>query len=246
LRLLSSDYDVFPAPKLFGSLNLWKISSIINPDILVTPSKPARRNGIGISMTKMQRDNCWKQRPAPYRTASMVPMVLIFVFLLYGCGRKAQVVYSPPGKPHPRMVQSQANGETVLLLKRHYQKWQGTPYVNGGMSASGMDCSGFTVLAYRDLFGLSLPRTAGEQAESGRQVARASLEPGDLVFFQTGPLKRHVGIYLADDQFIHASLSRGVTISSLDDTYWRKKYWQARRLPTQVGLVSSEGTRTYR
>ena len=180
-----------------------------------------------------------RQRFALQRGARMVvPAIFIILFLLSGCAQKVKVAYVPTDKRSPRVAKSGENKETILLLKRHYEKWRGTPYVDGGMSASGLDCSGFTVLAYRDLFGLNLPRTASEQAEFGREVARNDLEPGDLVFFQTGVSKRHVGIYLKDDQFIHASLSRGVTISSLDDGYWQKKYWQARRLSNQVSMNS--------
>lgn len=195
----------------------------------------------------MVRSTGWRHRLARHRCASAVPAAVVILFLLWGCAPKVQVRYIPKEKQIPRIEQSVANRETILLLKRHYEKWRGTPYVKGGMSSSGMDCSGFTVLAYRDIFGQSLPRTAGEQAESGHEVARTSLQPGDLVFFQTGLWKRHVGIYLADDQFIHASLSRGVTISSLDDGYWQKKYWQARRLPNQqLSMNTTEGARSYR
>ncbi|EKD34506.1 MAG: hypothetical protein ACD_75C02310G0003 [uncultured bacterium] len=194
----------------------------------------------------MQRDNGWKQRIARHGRITVVPAMVIILLLLFGCAPKVKVVYVPKEKRMPSQEQNVANKETILLLKRHYEKWRGTPYVNGGMSPSGMDCSGFTVLAYRDLFGLSLPRTAGEQAESGLEVARTSLAPGDLVFFQTGLWKRHVGIYLADDQFIHASQSRGVTISSLDDDYWQKKYWQARRLPNQLSMNKTDIAKTYR
>lgn len=182
-----------------------------------------------------------------YGARLAVPAIFIVLLLMSGCAQKVKVAYVPTDKRMPRMEKSGADKETVILLKRHYEKWRGTPYVDGGMSASGLDCSGFTVLAYRDLFGLSLPRTAGEQAEFGREVAKEDLEPGDLVFFQTGARKRHVGIYLNDDQFIHASLSRGVTISSLDDRYWQRKYWQARRLPNQVSLTTGESVaKTYR
>jgi probable lipoprotein NlpC len=169
-----------------------------------------------------------------------VPTFFIFFFLLAGCAEKAKVAYCP-GEKRPQRVEAKsgANKETIALLKKHYQKWRGTPYVDGGMSASGLDCSGFTLLAYRDVFGMNLPRTAGEQAAFGQEVTREALEPGDLVFFQTGAAKRHVGIYLADDQFIHASLSRGVTISSLDDGYWHRKYLTARRLSNQISLNGS-------
>ncbi len=165
---------------------------------------------------------------------------IAIVMLLQSCGQKAQVTYIPRDK---RPVPAELRGvdrETVVQLKRHYQRWRGTPYADGGMSPAGIDCSGFTVLAYREVFDLPLPRTAGEQAGSGREVARASLKPGDLVFFTTGLWKKHVGIYLADDQFIHASLSRGVTISSLDDAYWQEKFWQARRMPVPEGFSKAD------
>lgn len=158
-------------------------------------------------------------------------LVLVsFVLFVQGCATKVHVAYVPQQRRAPAVEAPMVTNANILLLKRHYEKWRGTPYADGGMSASGIDCSGFTLLAYRDLFGVSLPRTAIEQAESGREVSRAALRTGDLVFFNTGLAKKHVGIYLADDQFVHASLSRGVTLSSLDDSYWQEKYWQARRL----------------
>ncbi len=181
------------------------------------------------------------------RRLSTLIIAVVFLFLP-GCAPKVQVVYMPQQRQIPVAEKSVADKENMLLLKRHYQQWRGTPYVDGGMSTSGIDCSGYTVLAYRNLFGLSLPRTAGEQAESGREVARASLKSGDLVFFNTGRSKKHVGIYLADDQFIHASLSKGVTLSSLDDSYWQEKYWQARRLQAPPAQEKANGSTvaTYR
>jgi hypothetical protein len=157
--------------------------------------------------------------------------VVTAIFLcVQGCAQKVHVMYIPQQQRVVGEERSAVGKENVLLLKRHYEKWRGTPYEDGGLSRFGIDCSGYTVLAYRDIYGLSLPRTAGEQAESGREVSRAALKTGDLVFFNTGRSKRHVGIYLTDDQFIHASLTKGVTLSSLDDSYWQEKYWKAIRL----------------
>src|SRR5699024_726922 len=79
-----------------------------------------------------------------------------------------------------------------------------------------------------------LPRTTLEQANRGKQIARSDLQRGDLIFFRTGPGSRHVGIYLGDGQFMHASETHGVTKSSIDSAYWRRHYWQSRRLPTQL------------
>jgi hypothetical protein len=165
------------------------------------------------------------------RRSNRANLLVLSVILLcvQGCAQKVQVTYIPLQKRAIAEDRSTV-GKENLLLRRHFEKWRGTPYEDGGLSRLGIDCSGYTVLAYRDIFGLSLPRTAGEQAESGREVSRAALKTGDLVFFNTGHSKKHVGIYLGDDQFIHASLTKGVTLSSLDDSYWQEKYWKAVRL----------------
>jgi lipoprotein Spr len=75
-----------------------------------------------------------------------------------------------------------------------------------------------------------LPRTTGEQIHRGVQVAQYRLKAGDLVFFQTGPNRRHVGVYIGDSQFIHASSSQGVTVSTLTDNYWQEHFITARRV----------------
>ena len=100
------------------------------------------------------------------------------------------------------------------------------------MSPRGVDCSGFVLMTFRDKFALQLPRETREQAEVGTKIDKSELLPGDLVFFKTGSGESglHVGIYDTDNQFIHASTSQGVTRSSLDNVYWHKKFWQARRI----------------
>lgn len=113
--------------------------------------------------------------------------------------------------------------------------WRGTPYKLGGTSRSGIDCSAFSRVLYQDVYSVALPRTAEEQERLGRRVDRKDLQPGDLVFFRTqgmGPLfrSRHVGVYLGGGQFAQASGRRGVTVSSLDNRYWSRKYHSARRL----------------
>ncbi len=124
--------------------------------------------------------------------------------------------------------------ETAAIERALYDqltRWRGTRYRLGGRGRNGIDCSGLTQVVYRDLFGKHLPRTTDDQGEVGRPVRRHALAPGDLVFFKTGLLQRHVGIYVEDGMFLHASRSNGVQLSSLDSDYWRNRYWKARRLP---------------
>ncbi len=182
------------------------------------------------------------QKPLGLRCRFGLLTLLFVTFVLGGCAPKLQVTYHTRQKPEAQAPKVAVDQGSVLLLKRHYDKWRGTPYVDGGMSPAGIDCSGYTVLAYRDLFGVNLPRTALEQAGSGREIPRQGLRSGDLVFFNTGRTKKHVGIYLYDDQFVHASLSRGVTLSSLDDPYWQERYWQSRRTAPDNGRQSMQPT----
>ncbi|MBJ7221090.1 MULTISPECIES: C40 family peptidase [unclassified Brenneria] len=120
----------------------------------------------------------------------------------------------------------------VAELHDQLSQWYRTPYRYGGLDRNGIDCSGFVYLTFRDRFGLQLPRTTEDQTELGERVDRDNLLPGDLVFFKTGSGGNglHVGIYDKDDQFIHASTSQGVIRSSLENVYWKRAYWQARRI----------------
>lgn len=107
----------------------------------------------------------------------------------------------------------------------------GVPYSHGGMSKEGMDCSGFTSYVYQNASHRSLPRTVDGQYQSGQEVEKGSLQFGDLVFFNTtGESPSHVGIYIEDDLFAHASVSSGVTLSSLESSYYSRRYVGARRI----------------
>jgi len=83
---------------------------------------------------------------------------------------------------------------------------------------------------YYDAFGLKLPRTTKKQALTGSSIAKNKLQAGDMILFKTGWNVRHIGIIITNGKFIHASTSRGVEISSVQNPYWKSKYWQSRRL----------------
>ena len=116
------------------------------------------------------------------------------------------------------------------LLRKEFAYWQGTPNQFGGNSKNGIDCSAFVKNVYHDGFNITLPRTTQNQVEKGYLVYKNQLQVGDLVFFKTGWRTRHVGIYIGNNEFIHASTSKGVITSKLDNVYWKKNYWQARRI----------------
>jgi cell wall-associated NlpC family hydrolase len=116
-------------------------------------------------------------------------------------------------------------------MMREISKYMGVPYVLGGSTLDGMDCSGYTSTVYKNSINKPLPRTSSEQSKLGIHVGLQDLKFGDLIFFNTtGESTSHVGIYLGDDLFAHASVSLGVTISSLQSSYYAKRYETARRI----------------
>ena len=116
-------------------------------------------------------------------------------------------------------------------IMREISRHMGVPYALGGSTDQGMDCSGYTMVVYKNSMGKELPRTSHEQSKLGSSVGTEDLKFGDLLFFNTtGEAASHVGIYLGDDLFAHASVSLGVTISSLQSSYFQKRYEGARRL----------------
>lgn len=156
-------------------------------------------------------------------TGSGRSVLLLVVVFIHGCGGLGE------RKPQDS-ADSEQNTDLKAALYDHYREWKGTRYRLGGLSKKGVDCSGFVYLTYRAKFGIDLPRTTRYQVEKGASISRRDLRPGDLVFFRTGPSKRHVGIYLDNLAFVHASASKGVIVSSLDNDYWSSRYWTAKRI----------------
>jgi cell wall-associated NlpC family hydrolase len=113
-------------------------------------------------------------------------------------------------------------------LTRSALRFLGAPYVFGGTTAAGFDCSGFVQHVFA-LLGIGLPRTADAQYDAGRPAVGGP-RPGDLVFFDTYGGVSHVGIYLGRGEFVHASTSHGVTVSHLSESYWAARYVGAKRL----------------
>ncbi|MDX2322364.1 MAG: NlpC/P60 family protein [Moritella sp.] len=150
------------------------------------------------------------------------------MLLISGCSQRSSI--EPAGK---KTIVNTPNDELAYLqepLLSQYKDWRGTPHKWGGMSKKGIDCSGLVKLTFEQQFSLSLPRTTAEQVKVGYSIKRKQLRTGDLVFFKTGVNVRHVGIMVDESQFFHASSSRGVILSRLDNPYWNSHYWQSRRV----------------
>jgi cell wall-associated NlpC family hydrolase len=131
--------------------------------------------------------------------------------------------------PSPGALNGQSSPTAAGIIATA-KKYIGVPYLWGGSTPSGFDCSGFVQFVFK-AHGISLPRVSRDQYTAGYAVSKSNLKPGDLVFFNTsGSGVSHLGIYLGNDQFIHASTSKGVTVSQLSGAYWASRYVGARRV----------------
>lgn len=115
-------------------------------------------------------------------------------------------------------------------LRAETRHWEGTPYRLGGTTQRGVDCSGFMQRIFKSVLDVNLTRSTRSQVQEGRRISKSELRAGDLVFFRPGGKGRHVGVYVGDGEFAHASTSAGPTISPLKREYWQDTYWTARRV----------------
>lgn len=132
--------------------------------------------------------------------------------------------------PNPAANKSIDTSLVKKALYSQFSEWQGVRYQRGGLSQRGVDCSGFVHLTFKSKLGLHLPRTTRMQSRLGKEIRKDDLKAGDLIFFKTGSSSEHVGIYLEKNKFLHASQRQGVTISRLDNSYWKTNYWKSVRI----------------
>ena len=111
-------------------------------------------------------------------------------------------------------------------LIREVASWLGTPHRYGGNTRQGADCSGFVMEVFRAIYNTRLPRSSADMASHTRRLNKSQLQEGDLVFFRTsgGRKVSHVGIYLSNNKFIHASSTRGVIVSDLNEPYYVRTF----------------------
>ena len=153
---------------------------------------------------------------------------LTALLLLSACSSKK--ISKPTYKTKTTTKTKQTGNWIKKALFKEYSKWDSVAYKYGGSSLKGVDCSSLMQILYRDAFNLQIPRTTKDQAKVGYKIKKSVSREGDLVFFKTGSNTRHSGIILDKDKFIHSSTKYGVMISSLNNPYWKSKYWQIRRV----------------
>ncbi|MBV8326917.1 C40 family peptidase [Chryseobacterium sp.] len=132
------------------------------------------------------------------------------------------------------------HNKTIDGILTEAETYLGTPYRYGGTTRNGIDCSAFVLSVFGAAAGLSLPRVAASQSQEGERVEKGDLQKGDLIFFSHGRRISHVGIVESvseegEIKFIHAATSKGVMISSLNDSYWGPKFRFAKRVINEEG-----------
>jgi cell wall-associated NlpC family hydrolase len=172
--------------------------------------------------------------------------IVTFLLVIFACS--PAIRYARPDRTTVKSIENRGSSSLVKIepnqlsdnalstsgnenLTSTVQKYMGIPYKWGGEDISGMDCSGFTRCVFRDLAGLNLPHSAKGQYGLGSAVPAENLRAGDLVFFKINRFTiSHVGIYLGNGTFAHASRSEGVTITDFADEYYQRTYRGAKRL----------------
>ena len=178
-------------------------------------------------------------------------VLLLFLFAIASCSSSRKVTYKSSN--HTKKTEKRDRSRTRTKSKvakpmatkssvsksansvvREAHKYLGTPYKYGGSTKSGLDCSGLVINAF-DAANYKMPRISREQANVGKEVRLRDVKEGDLVFFKTsGSTINHVGIVdkviKGEVYFIHSSTSKGVIVSSMEETYWNKRFVKATRV----------------
>ena len=165
-------------------------------------------------------------------------------FSLEKTEQEEQALFFPDMMPNPAATENVSvlqlkyalllNTEVEFLknenLLQGIDNWYGTRYRLGGTTKKGIDCSAFVGTIYASVFGIALPRTARDQYRFTKRISRTELREGDLLFFNTRGGVSHVGIYLQNNKFVHASVSRGVVISDMFEAYYLQRFIGAGRI----------------
>lgn len=165
-------------------------------------------------------------------------LITLLLFLIASCKHKKEIALTPVNTN----TETKKTGtvQSVLGLTNKEVKssklysfvndWYGSPYKYGGCQKSGVDCSCFTDILYEHVYGFKTARTAGEIYKACDKISISAVKEGDLVFFITnGKNVSHVGVFLRSNKFVHASTSKGVIISDLGESYYKKTFYSAGR-----------------
>lgn len=157
-------------------------------------------------------------------------LIWLFALFLVGCSTTRKLEKRQSKEVYDALNLSKSRKDNFMLFKEA-ASWLNVPHRDGGLSGNGIDCSGLVYVIYKNVYGKTLERNStGIMQKNCVKIGKGRLREGNLVFFNTGRgLKtrsniNHVGIYLKDNKFLHASTSRGVIVSDLDEDFFRKSW----------------------
>lgn len=155
--------------------------------------------------------------------------IILIALVAFSCGGNKKVVTYKKNNyildKYASVLQTPKSEIKNIKLYSFIDNWLGTKYKYGGMSKEGVDCSGFTNILYKEVYDKQIQRSTKDLVKSINKVSKGNLKEGDLVFFNIAKKKNsHVGVYLKNNKFVHASTSKGVLISSLENPYYKKTY----------------------
>ena len=139
---------------------------------------------------------------------------------------------------YAQLLNTEVEYVTNIRLFQEIDEWYGTKYCMGGTTKSCIDCSAFVQTLFSSVYGLTIPRTARDQYESSRKISSTMLKEGDLLFFNTRGGVSHVGVYLQNNKFVHASTSGGVMISDMFEQYYVKHFISAGRIEKRNDMAA--------
>ena len=144
---------------------------------------------------------------------------------------------NPSGSPEALSNSVILSADVEARLRAMATDLAGTPYLEGGHSRDGMDAPALVQLLAAEVLGVDLPRNTARQLGIGSEILQKDLVFGDVVFFRPTNMPRHVGMYLGNQEFVHAWPESGVAVARLDDSYWNGAFWAGRRLITDGAAV---------
>jgi lipoprotein Spr/probable lipoprotein NlpC len=161
----------------------------------------------------------------------MSNLLVLIAILGTSCFSTQPVSKNEPYSIYAQKLGVKLNGNEDLNLLESMVSWKGTPYRYGGNTKKGTDCSGFVTSVYKEVYGKQLQRSSKDIVKDVKYISKNEMKAGDILFFKiNGKSISHVGIYIADNKFIHASTKSGVVVNDLSQEYYQKSFYKAGRV----------------
>lgn len=161
-------------------------------------------------------------------------LLIVFIVAAWGCGTRKPATHSSTQSIEEKYAQLLGVSQSSITNKSLYafiEDWYGVPYKYGGKTKSGVDCSGFTSILFKEIYGKEVGGSSANIYTQCKPISTGELKEGDLVFFKIETKDvSHVGIYLQNNKFVHATTKAGVMINDLNEDYYRRYFSGSGRL----------------